>query len=612
MLSVNFAHAEKTRYADLHGVKVTDPFYRPFLDKLRRVSVPDVFRKFEGQGVMENYFRVARGEAGGHAGEPWFNALICETVRGCSDLISSEYDPALDAEMDRWIAAISRAQGPDGWLHPYVTLQRPGMEWGLNGGNARYQHETYNCGCIIEAGVHHYRATGKTTMLVPAIKTANYLADRIGEPPKWNIACEHSIAELAVLSLERLCREEPEKLVSLGARPGEYLRLARFWYANKGNNRDRHQFPQYLREYAQDHRPATEQREAVGHAVRAVLCYAGMADCAVMAGDGDLADAAVALWRDIAETKFQINGSVGAIANEECFGAQYELPNDAYLETCAGAGLLFFAARMFRLTGDASVWDIAESIAQNLLPVSVAEDGTHYTYQNPLESDGSYRRWSWHGCPCCPPMLFKAAGALPSYIFAERGERIYLNMYIDADAAFPGAEVSLKGAARGKTLRVTAEGPRAVAVRIPDWARNFTLSLPYTTEDGYAVASVPAGETEIAIGYDAPPVKVMAHPLVAANRGKVAVKRGPVLYCLETGRRSLLEAELDARPPVANADGTLTVFTTDGEAARLIEYRRWNNGEPLPMRVWFRQAGYTPDPADLSGWEGRLYREYEG
>ena len=599
---------------DLSRVTVTDAFFAPFLEKIRTVTAPDVFRKFLSDGAVENYRRVSRGERGGHAGPPWFHGLVCEVIRGVSDLMSARYDPETDRQLDEVIGAIAAAQDEDGWLHPYITLERPDQLWGLNGGNVRWQHETYDAGCLIEAGVHHYRATGKTTLLSCSVKCADYLAERIGEPPKWNIVCEHSLAESALISLEQLFDKEPELAERLGARRGEYLRLAKFFIDNKGNNKDRHQFPPFLQEYAQDHRPAREQREAVGHAVRATLFYTGIAEAALASDDAGLEETVRAIWRDIVETKLHINGSVGAHRDDERFGQQYELPNDAYLETCAGVGLLFFASAMFRLTGEASVWDAAESTIMNLLPAAVSEDGEHYTYENPLESRGGIERWPWHGCPCCPPMLLKAAGELPSFLFARQGNDFWVNLFLDAEAVFEGAKLSLTSSGSGKTLTADCDKPARIRIRIPGWAHGFELDHPYQTEKGYALVDLPAGKTEIRISYEAKPVKIEAHPWAEADRGRIAVKCGPVLYCCEKAVDNWADLDplLTADDPILNDDGSITVRAEDGRSFTLTEYRRWNNRGPLPMRIWFRQSGLRADPRDLMGWDGRLYREWKG
>lgn len=609
-----FSTASRPEPLGLRRVRITDSFFAPYLEKLRAVTAPDVLRKFLHDGAVENYERVARGERGGHAGPPWYHGLIGEVIRGVSDLCAADPDPELEEQLDRIIDAIRRAQDEDGWLHPYVTLERPGQLWGLNGGNARWQHETYDAGCLIEAGVHHYRSTGKTSLLECSVRCANYLTERIGPPPKWNIVCEHSLAESALISLEALFDEEPGLAERMGAQRGEYLRLAKFFIDNKGNHENRHQFPPFLREYAQDHRTGREQREAVGHAVRATLFYTGMAEAAAVSDDRGLETAARAIWDDISLTKLHINGSVGAFRDDERFGAQYELPNDAYLETCAGVGLLFFAAAVFRLTEEASVWDTAEATILNLLPAAVSEEGTRYTYENPLESRGGRERWSWHGCPCCPPMLLKAVGALPSYLFSVRGDEIWVNLFLDAEAECSDARITLESDPCGKRLRIVSTTEKTLRIRIPSWAHGFGLSVPYTVEKGYAVLTVPAGETDVEIWYTAEPVKVEAHPWAEADRGRIAVKRGPVLYCCEkpVDRWEELDPVLSSDPPVLREDGTVTVTTTAGETLTLIEYRRWNNHGPLPMRVWFRQEGCVSDPSDLSGWEGKLYREWRG
>jgi len=597
-------------YAKITDVHITDPFFAPFIEKIRSVTTPDVFEKFLKDGAVENYERVAAGKKGGHAGPPWYHGLICEVIRGVSDMLAVQYDPAIDAQLDSIIDAIARAQAadPERWINPYTTLMCPDQRWGLNGGNARWQHEMYNSGCLIEAGVHHYRATGKTSLLGCAVTMANYICGHVGAPPKWNVVCEHALPEMALVSLERLFDEEPALAERTGAHRGEYLHLASFFVNNKGNHENRHQFPPFLQEYAQDHRPAKEQREAIGHAVRATLFYTGMAEVAMAEEDNGLKKAAEIIWKDIAETKLHINGSVGAYRHDERFGQQYELPNDAYLETCAGVGLAFFGASMFRLTGSASVWDTVENTLYNLMPASVSEDGVHYTYENPLEVRGGFERWSWHTCPCCPPMLLKLVGVMPSYIAASESDSLWLNLFIDSEISFGDTKMTLSD----KKLTVTADRPKTVRIRIPEWAYDFGLSTDYSVENGYAAVKIPAGTTEITIRYTEKITKIMAHPWVSADTGRIAFKRGPVLYCCEkqVDKWEDLDPILGDDAPVLRCDGMIEITAENGETFELIEYRRWNNSGALPMRIWFRQKGHHADKSDLTGWEGKLYREY--
>ena len=610
------------KFAKVADVEITDAFFAPFIEKIRAVTTPDVFTKFMADGAIENYRRVARGEKGGHAGPPWYHGLICEVIRGVSDILAVHYDKAIDDQLDDIIDHIGAAQeaDPEGWINPYTTLMCPEKRWGFNGGNVRWQHEMYNSGCLVEAGVHHYRATGKTKLLAIAVKMANYLTDHIGEAPKWNVVCEHALPEMALVSMEHLFDEEPELAEKVGAKRGEYLRLASFFVNNKGNHKDRHQYPPFLQEYAQDHRPAKEQMEAVGHAVRATLFYTGMSEVAMAEEDDELKAAANMIWHDITETKLHINGAVGAFRDNERFGQQYDLPNDAYLETCAGVGLTFFGASVFRMTGDGSVWETVENTLTNLMPAAVSEDGVHYTYENPLESKGNFERWSWHGCPCCPPMLLKLVGVMPSYIFASEEDNLWLNLHIDCKVNLGDTQVSLAD----KVLTVNTPNAKTIRIRIPSWAHGFALKkdgqeLAYKIEKDYAIVEVAAGETSIELVYDMKITKYMAHPWVgindrqiAINAGRVVVKYGPVLYCCEKSAPSLedLDPVFTNETPVLRKDGIIEMKADDGTVYELIEYRKWNNNGPMPMRVWLRQEGVTQDPCDLSGWEGKLYREY--
>lgn len=604
-------------YADISKVEITDGFFGEFINKIRTVSVPDILKKFLADGAIENYNRVARGEKGGHAGPPWYHGLICECIRGISDIFVSDPNPEIDSLLDDIIEAIAKAQDadPEGYINPYTTLERPGQRWGFNGGNIRWQHEVYNAGALIEAGVHHYRATGKTSLLKVAVRMANYLASVIGEAPKWNVTTEHSLTEMALVELERLFDDFPCVAEEVGAHRGEYLRLAMDLLGNKGNHKDRHMFPPFLREYAQDHCPVRDQREAVGHAVRAVLLYAGMAEAAAESRDEGLAYAAYCIWRDIAESKLHINGCVGVAPGDESFGQQYDLPNNAYLETCAGVGLALFGGAMFRLTGDASVWDVVENTLNNVVPASVSESGDHYTYQNPLETRGDFERWSWHGCPCCPPMLLKIVGEMPRYIWASKGSELMLNLYIESTAEIGTIRASYSKNSGNKST-VSIEGDTEnlrLLLRIPEWARNFKVNgaSPETIEKGYAVIDL-RGEHTVSIEMDEPVVKVMAHPLVEADHGRIAFKCGPVLYCCEKKVENWddLDFTLGDDTPVMNSDGSITVKSKSGEEFTLIEYRKWNNHGALPMRIWFKQDGHVSSPAETDGWEGKLYRPY--
>ena len=614
-------------YPALENVDVNGGFFGDFLKKIRTVSARDILEKFNSEGALSNYEHVAKGEKADHVGPPWYHGLLCECIRGISDILVKEYDPWLDAELDRIIAYMEEAQNadPDGFLNPYTTLTCPEQRWGRNGGNLIWLHETYNTGCLAEAAVHHYKATKKTTLLKIAVKMCNYYADFIGDYPKHNVVAEHSLPEKAFLKLYRLFAEEEAPAAEFDARPEEYLRLAQYFVDHKGDNETRYSEPRFMREYSQDHRPAREQREAVGHAVRATLFYEGIAALANENRDGELETAARAIWKDITETKLHINGCVGAHKHEEKFGRSYDLPNGAYLETCAGVGLVFFGVEMFRMTRSASVWETVEATLHNLIPASVSADGVKYTYENPLESKGDYARWTWHKCPCCPPMLLKLAGSLPTMIFSEEGENVWVNLLIDSTLRRSDSSLTLAG----KELTVNTQGntvPLTLRIRIPSWTRDFSLKLngkpvECNVEEGYAVVRrLFSNGDKVTLDYRVPIVKYEAHPYVAEDCGRVAVKYGPLLYCAESmdnpaERFEEFDFTLSADAPLSlEADGNIRGKTEDGKDVKLVAYRDWNNRGKGFMRVWLKQGGLTSDVMNLDGWSGTLYRafrEYE-
>ena len=610
------------QYPDLGSVTLKGGFFGDFSKKISIVSAKDILEKFERDGAIDNYVRVANGEGGEHMGFPWFHGLICECIRGLSDILTKEYDSWLDAELDRIIDAIEKAQGEDGFINPYTTLMRPDERWGKNGGDLILLHETYNTGCLVEAAVHHYLATGKTKLLKVAVKAGNYYADFIGDAPKHNVVPEHSLPEKAFLKMYRLFADNAELSEELSARPEEYLHLVRYFIDHKGDNETRYSEPKFMREYSQDHRPAREQREAVGHAVRATLFYEGIAALANEDDDEGLRKTAIAIWRDITESKLHINGCVGTHRHEEKFGKPYQLPNTAYLETRAGVGLAFFGIEMFRMTEDASVWETVESTLHNLIPASVSADGVKYTYENSLESNGEYERWTWHKCPCCPPMLLKLVGMLPTMIFAERGDNVWLNLFIDSTLKTNGAKLSLCG----KQLTVNTASDSVyldLHIRIPSWTRDFALKLNgedvnFEVEKGYAVVrrSFADGDT-VELCYNVPIVKYIAHPYVKADRERVAVKYGPTLYCAEEIDNPCESFEdfdfmlSESAPLTLDNDGNIIGESSEGKRVKLAPYYNWNNRGKGFMRVWLRQSGLEVDKKDVSGWDAKLYRPYK-
>ena len=621
---------------------IEDDFWSPKLRLVRQVTLDDVFTKFEKGEAFANFDKVARGERGGFHGHPWFDGLICETMRGAADFLAVEYDAQLDERLDGYIERIAAAQAadPDGYINTYVTLTHPDKRWGANGGSQLYHHEMYNAGCLVEAGVHHYLALGKTNLLALAVRFANYMCDTIGPAPKHNLVPAHSLSEEALIKLYRLFRQQPDLAAQLlpGRDPAQYLELARFWIDNRGNHQGRISFT----EYAQDHCCTVDQPEAVGHAVRAVLLYIGLTALGLELDDDGYLAAAHRLWQDVTERKLYITGGVGPIHEYEGFSYGYYLPNTGYLETCAGVGLAFWAGLMGQAFDGAVYADVYErALYNNILP-GVSLDGKRYTYQNPLTAKGNIHRWEWHGCPCCPPMLLKALSELGGQIYAYDDEDIYVHQYVGGRSVIPlpAGEVELTQRSsyvwEGR-VAITVHTPGArtfgLRLRLPGWSGDFRLRVngqppsPVEIEHGYAVIrrEWQDGDT-IELELAMPVERVAAHPFVNDVRGKVALQRGPLVYCLEgvdnpdepnpvLPADAQFEAQYD--PDLLGGVAVIRGAAQDGRQVVAVPYYAWDNRPAAAesedwMQVWLGQAGLEKatltEAGDLTGWENVLYR----
>lgn len=621
---------------------VEDSFWRSRLDLFRRITINDVFDKFERDGAFANFDQVAQGQRGLHRGSPWFDGLIFETMRAASDFLATSDDPQLDARLDRYIQQIAAAQAidPDGYLNTYVTLMRPETRWGALGSDQLWSHEEYNAGCLVEAGVHHYQATRKTNLLQLGVRFADYLCDLCGPAPKRNIVPSHSLPEEALLKLYRLLRDEPSLAQRLGARgsPERYLALVRFWIDNRGNHEGRTSFS----EYAQDHLPVLAQDAAVGHAVRATLLYTGISALAQEIDAPDYLETSLRLWRDVTERKLYLTGGVGAINQYEGFSFGYYLPSDGYNETCAAVGLAFWAGQLNQATGSAVFADIIERVLYNAALAGVSLSGTQYSYENPLATQGQRHRWYWHRCPCCPPMLLKLYACLGEQIYAHSQHAIVINQYIGSTARIPLAAgevtIELQSALpwHGQvavTLHMPQPQSFGLHFRLPEWCPAVRVSMrgercAFVVRDGYGVieAEWQDGDT-LELEFEMPIQRIMAHPFVNQLRGRVALRRGPLVYCVEgvdllADTAPTLAAEphlaFEERPDMLGGVVVISAQTPDGQTVQAIPYYSWDNRRAADaahdwMAVWLMQdEAYElrcqREGDDRAGWEQQLYR----
>ena len=608
----------------LQDVKLDGDFWGPRMEQWATVTANDVLNKFERDGILANFDSVAAGkrDIGKHVGPPWYDGLIYETIRGISDLLVLYPDPVLESRLDTIITHIIAAQDnePTGYINTYTQLNCNNQRWGKNGGRLRWQHDVYNSGCLVEAGIHFYRATGKTGLLEAATKLANYMYDVMGPSPKWNVVPGHAQPEEALVKLYCLYRDEPSlaKKISVPVQAAHYKQLAEFWIEQRGHyGGEEPEGRKSELTYAQDSIPIFDQQTIEGHAVRATLLMTGLAKAAIENHDQRYIESAKRLWDNMVGQKWFITGGVGAVHFDEKFGPDKYLPTDAYLETCAAVGAGFFSQRMNELTGDASYMDEYERALYNNVLTGISFSGDHYTYQNPLNAD-HHARWEWHGCPCCPPMFLKYMGAMPGYIYGSDNKSLYINLFVSSHASIDmgrnkvDASIETEYPWNGK-IRVKVSPDKArtfdVRIRIPGWAvgkeNPFDLytcqrsgepemyvcgtKAPLEIEGGYAVVRRKWNDgDEIELNLPMNPRRVTAHPDIPQLRGKAALACGPVVYCLESidneGFDGVLDPdvklELKWRGDILGGIGTITGYDDGNEAFTAIPYYAVGNRIP--------------------------------
>jgi len=542
------------------SVHVTDSFWAPRIETNRKVTIPFAFEKDEETGRVDNFIRAAKALHGepfeNHKppGYPFDDTDIYKVIEGASYTLSIQPDTKLDAYLDGLIAKIAAAQEPDGYLYTTRTIDPLNPhKWA---GTKRWMletdlsHELYNLGHLYEAAVAHYQATGKRTLLDIAIRTADLL-DRTFGPGKQVIWPGHQITEMGLAKLYRATGEE------------RYLALAKFLLDSRGPGT----LPAARRTYNQSHKKVVDQDEAVGHAVRATYMYSGMADVAALTGDASYIGAIDRIWENVAGKKLYITGGIGATGAGEAFGANYELPNmTAYNETCAAVGNDYWNHRLFLLHADAKYIDVMERTLYNGLISGVSLDGKTFFYPNPLESNGQHERSPWFGVACCPGSITRFMASVPGYVYAQRGDAIWVNLYMANHAEIKldnGRYVKLAQETRypwdgAVKISVTPDqtAPMTIHVRIPGWARNEPVAsdlyafadksdavatlkvngkpVALELDKGYATLtrSWKAGDT-IELALPMPVRRVVANNLVEADRSRIAIQRGPVVYAAE-------------------------------------------------------------------------------
>jgi hypothetical protein len=591
---------------DVRDVVVDDSFWAPRMKIVRENMIPHSWNHVKG--AIQELRCVSDPKAAKPAPEhrgrvKWREANLHKLIETCAYAVAQQKDPKLDAKVDEMIAVIKAAQQPDGFIHAWAT-NRKAKPWRDLGS----EHNGYVQGHLYEAAVAHYRATGKKNYLEIAVKSADQAFKHFIEEKNKGVP-GHAEIELALVELYRATKDK------------KYLELAKAFIERRGTPPGS--------AYRQEHLPIRRQNSIEGHAVRAVFFATGVADVALVTGDKDLRDAANRLWKSATQRKLYITGSAGAVGKGEAFGPDYLLPNNGYAESCAGCGMANFAHRMLQLEADASMADELERVLYNATLHAIALDGKSFYYRNPLTDKDHLRDNNW--C-CCPPVISRTIMQVGRYAYGRTDKDIYVNLYV-------GGEVTIRLKETRVVLKVDTQYPWkskvsisvnpsapakfAVRLRMPGWSSETKVSVARKVikpviEKGYAVIkrTWKPGEV-IGLEFEMPILRIESHPKVEANKGKVAIQRGPIVYGLEGLDNSDKPLVTLAKDPKfttrfdRNLLGGVTVIggkTAAGKTFTAVPFYAFANRGKSSQEVWLPQEGKTESE---SGWQGSLYRPWQ-
>ena len=604
------------------SVEVSDAFWGQRLKASREVTIPLAFSKCEETGRYENFVQAAQQMASSEnlgfrvGGLPFDDTDVYKTIEGASYILQTYPDPKLEAYIDSVLVIVAAAQEPDGYLYTARTRnpERP-HSWASKErwGQIEDSHELYDLGHMLEGAIAHYRATGKRNFLDIAIKYADCVCREIGPGEGQQVKVPgHQIAEMALAKLYVLTGDQ------------KYLDEAKFFIDMRGHGE------KGAEEYRQSHVPVMDQDEAVGHAVRAEYFYSGIADVAALTGQTDYIEVIDRIWDNIADKKLYLTGGVGARRSGEAFGDNYELPNlTSYCETCAAIGNVYFNYRMFLLHGDSKYYDVLERSLYNGVISGVSLDGGTFFYPNPLESDGRHQRQDWFGCACCPSNICRFIPSVPGYVYAVKDNDLYVNLYMantmhdNVKNGHVSVSMETNYPWDGKVKLVVNEAPKKgfnLKLRIPGWVRGEVVpSDLYEFDDdvelGYKVslngqeinADLDKGYfcidrkwapgDVVVLDMDMEPRLVKANDKVEADRGRVAVERGPIVYCAEWPDNpdvKVREVVLSDSPKLAVRENKGKLYGIDEILVQdsnltLIPYYAWNHRGAGDMIVWMKQ-----------------------
>lgn len=611
-----------SKHIELKKIKITDPFWLGETELVRKEVIPYQYEalhdRIDGADksyAIENFVKAGRVvsslkngyEVSVYPADKWcyddnnahpdaFHGWVFQDsdvykwLEAVAFSLSNCPDTELEAKADEVIDLVCGAQLENGYLYTlYVINNRDEIF-----SNLKDFHELYCFGHLAEAAVAYYNATGKRKLLDAACRFADLICDTFGED-KIKGYGGHEIAEMALVKLFDVTEKQ------------EYLDAAAFFINERGKK------PYYYdtvlgREtvhdnyhYNQAHCEPRKQHEAVGHAVRGVYLYSGMADVAKRCGDEELYFACKKLTENIIYKKMYITGGIGSTVDGEAFSFDYDLPNDlAYAETCASIGFVFFARRMLEVETNADIADAAERAIYNTVLSGMAQDGKSFFYVNPLEvlPEASHKdsrkrhvkpvRQKWFGCACCPPNLARLISSIGEYCFTENDETLFVHQFVGCEAKTKNADIRIGSTytENGKvTIEIKPKRGFKLAVRIPKWCDKYAFSLPCEVRYGYAYFKICDAVTFEA-EFEMQPKLIKCSNRVRENTGKVAVMRGPFVYCVEEADNGKnLQMLRISKEPNFRCDGDTVIADGFREKENGALYSEWSEAEETPVEI---------------------------
>ncbi|MBY0433700.1 MAG: glycoside hydrolase family 127 protein, partial [Cyclobacteriaceae bacterium] len=604
-----------------------DSFWKPAMENVATTTLQACILQTEVKTPrIRNFEKVARKTGEKHEGRFYDDSDVFKALEAIAYSLKNHPDETLEKKADEWIDKIAAAQLEDGYLNTYYTLGDFSKRW-----TDMSMHEDYNGGHLIEAAVAYYNATGKRKLLDVAIKFADHFDNTFG-PGKRHWVTGHQELELALVKLYKSTKNK------------KYLDLAHWLLEERGHKRAiGYTWTEWKdTAYAQDVVPVRNQREITGHAVRAMYLYTGAADVAALTGDTGYIEAMNNVWEDVVYRNLYLTGGIGSSGDNEGFSHDYDLPNEqAYCETCASVGMVFWNQRMNLLTGDSKFVDVLERSLYNGARDGLSLRGDTFFYGNPLASSGQYFRKEWFGTACCPANIARLVASLGDYIYGKSNDALWVNLFVGNTTSLKfgstDVPVTLETTYPWQgtmilTLQPKSKVKLSVLVRIPGWARGeavpgglyafdksevkpFILTLNgkpvnYRMEKGYAAIDREwrkGDRLELQLPMEVN--RVVSRPEVKANVNRVALQRGPLVYCVE-GTDNDNKAWNTVLPDQATFStsfkpellGGIEVITfqaptvqvaSDGNSVstavktiKAIPYFAWSNRGQGPMQVW--------------------------